>query len=173
MINPLTRNNFTIDNSATFVKEITSMTLPSGFTMASFDVTSLFTNVPLKETTEIIINRYDPTTFYNIQPDVIKKLLNFATSESIFIFNNKLYSQIDGVAMGCPLGPTYANTFMSFNEEKWLDECPLSFKPVLYRRYVDDTFLVFRDSTHVNKFLEYLNRQHPKIKFTCELEQDN
>ena len=173
MINPLTKNNYSIENTTKFVEEITSMTFPSGFTIASFDVTSLFTNVPLTETTDIIINKYNPAAFHNIQPDIIEKLLKFATSESVFIFNNTLYNQIDGVAMGSPLGPTYANTFMSFNEEKWLNDCPLDFKPILYRRYVDDTFLVFKESAHVNQFLEYLNNKHPKIKFTCDLEQND
>ena len=42
MISPLTTNNFTIENSSKFVKEITSMTFPIGFTMASFDVVSLY-----------------------------------------------------------------------------------------------------------------------------------
>ena len=57
MINPLTKNNYTIENSTKFVNEVSSMSFPTGFTMASFDVTSLFTNVPLKETTQIIINK--------------------------------------------------------------------------------------------------------------------
>ena len=49
----------------------------------------------------------------------------------------------------------------------------LDFKPVLYRRYVDDCFLLFRNPEHVNKFLNYLNSKHENIKFTCELESNN
>ena len=173
MISPLTKNSYSIDNSAKFVQEITSMTFPTGFTMASFDVTSLFTNVPLKETNEIIINKYNPASFYNIPSSIIDKLLKFATSESVFIFNSSLYSQIDGVAMGSPLSLTYANTFMSYNEEIWLNECPISFKPILYKRYIDDTFLIFRESSHVNKFLKYLNSKHKKNQFTCDQENNS
>ena len=51
-------------------------------------------------------------------------LLELATKESIFMFNNSLYSQIDGVAMGSPLGPTLANVFMCFHESIWLSQCP-------------------------------------------------
>ena len=51
--------------------------------------------------------------------------------------------------MGLPLGPTFANIFMAFMETKWLDDCPLEFKPVYYRRYVDDSFLLFNDISHV------------------------
>ena len=75
--------------------------------------------------------------------------------------------------MGSPLGPTLANIFMSVLEKGYLNNCPSEFKPVLYRRYVDDTFCLFRNRDHVYSFLEYINRQHPNIKFTYELETDN
>ena len=41
--------------------------------------------------------------------------------------------------MGSPLGPTLANIFLCFHEQIWLDNCPVEFKPVIYRRFVDDT----------------------------------
>ena len=46
------------------------------------------------------------------------------------------------------------------------------FKPLLYRRYVDDCFLLFRSLDHVPLFLSYLNRQYPNISFSSELEKD-
>ena len=73
--------------------------------------------------------------------------------------------------MGSLLGPLFANIFMSFHEKTWLHNCPL-FKPLLYRRYVDDCFLLFKSLNHVPLFLDYLNRQHPSISFTSELEKD-
>ena len=62
---------------------------------------------------------------------------------------------------------------MCFHERVWLDECPVNFKPVFYRRYVDDTFLLFKDKTHVPLFLDYLNSKHPNIKFTSEIETNS
>ena len=74
--------------------------------------------------------------------------------------------------MGNPLGPTLANAFLSHHEVEWLRDCPISFKPLLYRRYVDDTFLAFRSQEHIPLFLEYLNSKHPNIEFTSEKEND-
>ena len=74
--------------------------------------------------------------------------------------------------MGGCISPTMANIFLAHNEERWLDDCPLDFKPVLYRRYVDDTFLLFRSASHVNKFHKYLNEKHSRIKFTVENENN-
>ena len=74
--------------------------------------------------------------------------------------------------MGLPLSPTLANIFLCYHEKRWLQECPKEYKPVLYKRYVDDTILAFKHQSHVNKFLGYLNVQHNNIQFTCELEKN-
>ena len=43
--------------------------------------------------------------------------------------------------MGSSLGSTLANAFLCFHERKRLEKCPLEFKPVFYKRYVDDIFV--------------------------------
>ena len=47
------------------------------------------------------------------------------------------------VTMGSLLGPTLANTFLCYDETTWLKNCPKSFKPVYYKRYVDNIFVLF------------------------------
>ena len=74
--------------------------------------------------------------------------------------------------MGLPLGHTFANGFMWYHENIWLTDCPVDFKPILYQRYVDDTFLLFKHRSHANLFLNYLNSKHSNIKFTCDFEVD-
>ena len=61
---------------------------------------------------------------------------------------------------------------MCHYEQLWLRDCPPEFKPLLYRRYVDDTFLLFNDASHIERFLTYLNSRHPSIHFTCEIEKN-
>ena len=61
----------------------------------------------------------------------------------------EFYRQIDGVAMGFPLEPTLANVFLCHHEKKWVNDCPNNFKPVFYKRYVDDIFVLFKKSEHV------------------------
>ena len=56
------------------------------------------------------------------------------------------------VRLGSPLGPTLANIFLSHHETIWLDNYPPSFSPLLYRRYVDDTFLIFKNQSHITFF---------------------
>ena len=72
-----------------------------------------------------------------------------------------------------PLGPTLASAFLCFHEQIWLNECPDEFKPVYYRRYVDDIFVLFRSPDHLEKFKNYLNSKHRTSRFTCEKEHNN
>ena len=173
ILNPLTTNEYTVKDTFSFVNEL--KTFNADGTMASFDVLSLFTNIPLADTFDIIADTCFPTddaTFKNFSKQQFKKLFDIATKDSYFTCKDFIYRQVDGVAMGSPLRPTLANISMFYNEKRWLDNCPPLFKPIFYRRYVDDTFLLFRRPQDVDLFLDYLNAQHPSIKFTAEKEQN-
>ena len=78
---------------------------------------------------------------------------------------------MDGVAMGSPLGPTLANAFLSFYEKKWLEQCPEEFKPVYYRRYLDDIYVLLRPRDYFIKFMDYLNKCHANTKFSLKEEK--
>ena len=130
--------------------------------MASLDVESLFTNIPLEGTIKICFD-----SLYKNQ----ELLCNiYLLCNSYFLFDGSIYQQIDGVAMGSPLGPSLANAFVAHYEQVWLDDCPDEFKPVYYKRYEDDIFVLFRSPHHLEKFNEYLNTEHANIKFTSEKE---
>ena len=140
----LTLNELTVKDTFSLAKEIFEQ--DCSFYMGSLDVDSLFSNIALEETinicTESIYDQNDSVEGLN--KSEFKELLSLATKESYFIFNQFLYKQIDGVAMGSPLGPTLANAFFCFYEKKRLEQCPEEVKPVYYRRYVDNHFLLFR-----------------------------
>ena len=82
------------------------------------------------------------------------KLLEFATKRSHFLFDGQYYDQIDGVAMGSPLGPVLANIFMCHFEERWVMNGKV--RPSLWYRYVDDTFTMFHSKDTACEFLQYL-----------------
>ena len=87
-----------------------------------------------------------------------------ATKHQLFQFNGSLYKQID--AMGSPLGPLMANTFMCSIEEKLESEDKL---PSLHKRHVDDTLAAAKDIPTATAFLATLNEAHPAISFTMEV----
>ena len=87
--------------------------------MGSLDVDSFFTNIPLDETIDICINQlFDNTdTVEGFTKSELKQLLCLTTEESYFVFNGLLYKQIDGVAMGSPLGLSLVNAFLLYHEK--------------------------------------------------------
>ena len=91
--------------------------------MISYNVCNLFPNIFLKETIKLAVNLILDTC-PEIKPTKkqLTKLFEFATSGTHFLFNGNYYNQIDGVAMGSPLGPVLANLFMGYHEKIWLKE---------------------------------------------------
>ena len=173
ILSPLTINEHTIKDSFHFISCLKDLNF-ANCTIASFDVKSLFTQIPLDETIDICMQELfkDDDEVYGLNRPQFKELLSLATKECYFLFNNCLYKQIDGVSMGSSLGPSLANIFMCYMESTWLSNCPPDFKPLLYKRYVDDTFLVFKTRDQIPLFLEYLNSRHMNIEFTVEIEKE-
>ena len=140
--------------------------------MASLDVESLFTNVPVQETIEII------TEYVYNHPDIeppkitienFKKLLLICTTECPFLTpDGKIFVQIDGISMGCVLGPTFANFYMGHLEQKILKHFNLD----MYTRYVDDIFVSSNSLDQILQLKASLERESI-LKFTIENEKYN
>ena len=78
---------------------------------------------------------------------------------------------------------------MCHYEKEWLDSYPIEFKPKLYKRYIDDIFVMFQSRDHIKKFVnifvkfwsrdhmkkfvDYMNTKHPNIRFIFETEDQN
>ena len=83
-------------------------------------VCSLFTSIPLKETTDIAVDLlFEHSPDFKITKNKFKKLFDFATSGIHFLFDGSFYDQTDGVAMGSPLGPFVDNLFIGYHEGNW------------------------------------------------------
>ena len=170
MVNPLIPKDYCADDTFSFVQDVRNIDTHGCF-MVSYDVTSLFTNIPLEETIELAVNLvFEKNPNIKISKAELKELFQVATSQSHFLFDGNFYDQVDGVAMGSPLGPVLANLFMAVNEKNWLESCENP--PSFYKRYVDDIFCLMKSENDANSFLVYLNTKHPNIKFTMEVEKD-
>ena len=103
-----------------FLHDLESISIADDEEMVSFDVVGLFTNVPLKHTIKIILNRiYEKNEIKtNIPREDMKLLLEMCTKNVHFTYDQKIYTQIDGVAMGSPLGPVIAGIYMVDLETK-------------------------------------------------------
>jgi len=127
VLKPISTNQFTIKDSFSFVDWVKSHKHNNQI-MCSFDVCSLFTNVPLDETIQICLNKlFSLPEPPRLPRPALKTLLEFATKKSHFIFDGQYYDQVDGVAIGSPFGPVLANIFMCHFQEQWVNNalaCP-------------------------------------------------
>ena len=133
----------------------------------SYDVESLYTNMPVRET----IN-YTLSAIYNHQKlkpmcskQIFKRLLLKLTTESTFIFNIKYCKQIDGRTMAEPLSVVFYDIYMRKLEK---DATLPPRKPKLYKRFVDDIF-TRRKTNVLDQLLDFFNNYHPNIKLTYEV----
>ena len=167
-LTPSTANEYTVIDSFYFAEEICQQ--DSNLHMASLDVDSLFTNISLNETIDICVdNLYnDNENPPNIPKYDFRNLLNIATKKSFFMFNNKYYKQVDGVAMGSPLGPAFLCVVLKVN----VFEIDLMISNLYSIDVMSMTyFLLFTSPDHVDRFKEYLSSKHPNINFSIEKEK--
>ena len=171
LLAPLGKSIYTVESSKQFVDKIKDIKVPDGYEMISFDVKSLFTNVPLDVTIEILLKKVYDEKLINtkIKRKDMKALLLLCTKTVPFMFNGDMYMQVEGVAMGSPLGPLLANVFMCELENVLVPT--LTNNMDMWTRYVDDTF-AFVKINKQDEILEKINSFHPSIKFTYEKEKN-
>ena len=102
ILTPLLSSPFIISDTFSFLEELHASNLDNNnIFMASFDINSLFTNVPLDETIDIIVNKAfeNATLYHGFSVFQLRKLLCSAVKNGHFLFNNSLYEQVDGVAL--------------------------------------------------------------------------
>ena len=114
LLSSVAPDDYSWKDTFSFVFQIKNANV-SGKFLVSYDVTSLFTNIPLQETIDIAINLiFNPNPNLKITKKELKKLFLFATSQTHFIFNGKFDNQTDRVAMSSTLAPVLANVFIGF-----------------------------------------------------------
>ena len=165
-------SKFCLSDSFTFAKYMRERPFNKTDFLCSFDIKSLFTCVPVQQVIDICADALfrDGLNRSRLTESSFRKLICMSTTSVEFLFNNDVYKQKDGVAMGSPLGPILANIFVGFYEEKLFASFP---KPPTYFRYVDDTFVIFDNSSQHELFLHQLNSMHPSLQFTTETEENN
>ena len=117
IIKPLVgATEYHVNNSMEFTEEIKKMKLEEGECLTSYDVSALFTSIPISSALDIINNKLqDDTDFHNrtkMSTNNIIELLDFCLRNTYFIFQGVFYQQIKGAAMGSPVSPIVANIFM-------------------------------------------------------------
>ena len=161
----------TVKNSCHFAEFVRGKTLKADQVLVSFDVVSLFTNIPvdLAITVAAKRRRQDATLLQRTSLPVedIIDILSFCLNTTYFVFEGCYYQQVFGTAMGSPVSAVIANLVMEDDEQRALASVPVSLS--FWKRFVDDVI----SAVYINEIdilLRYLNSIEPSIQFTVERE---
>ena len=171
LIRPFIPSKYSIKSTAEFVDTL-KINNPHGV-LASLDVESLFTNVPVDRTIAIILDYVYNNTIppLKIPRNILKEMLEVCTKEAVFRApNGALYLQHEGIAMGSPLGVLFAESFMSYVEGIVLSQPDKI--PYIYCRYVDDIFVCAAENRRIEDLKTSLE-QISGLNLTIEYSEDN
>jgi len=177
LLYPLTQNDHSVKDSFEVSHRILNIPkelYETGYRFVSFDVQSLFTNVPLSKTIDVIMRRIYKENLVptGLKRHTLKKLIKDTCTKTPFSANGCLYQQIDGVSMGSSLGPVLANIILTELELSIVDKLSKDGVIKFYVRYVDDTLVLCKEQDF-QYIQDRLNSFHKSLVFTREEFADN
>ena len=160
-------------NSTTFSNYIRNVLIEDDEIMVSFDVTSLYTNIPIIDTLNIIKDYVHSDDQFArktaIPQDKFLDLVNLVLTTTWYTFNSQFYQQTDRVAMGGPASSTTAEIYMQAHESTAISTA--LHPPKVWERFVDDVYSIVK-RTQLENFFHHINNLHQNIKFTMEEESN-
>lgn len=166
-----TDDRYYIKDSFQFSELINNFQLPNNYVVVSFDVVSLYSNIPLDLVIEVIHNKWNSISNHtNIPEDEFVDLVKFVFDSNYFTYNNTFYSQIFGCPMGSNLSPIIARLVMDYVLDKILSTLP--FEIPFIKKYVDDIICSI-PTDMVDFTLRHFNGYNEHIQFTIETETNN
>ena len=140
--------------------------------LLTFDVVALYTNIPNEEATKRVTklltnNQINNPILNKIPPQVFTEITKYLLNNNFFTFQNKIFRQKQGIAMGTPAGGSIANTYMI----EWDKTIKSSkYQPFIhtYARYYDDGFMIWNGpEDQLKKFITYMNTVDSNIQTTA------
>ena len=140
-------------------------------TLATIDVSSLYTNIPQDEGTEACLDALEAQEASHIPRNTLRQLFDIVPRCNVFSFDGQVYQQIQGTAMGTRMAPSYANLFMDRFERAFLAQEPIL--PLIWKRYIDDILCIWPGTrSELDSFLDTLNKAHRTLRFTWSISDE-
>ena len=156
-----------INSTQDFVEQAKHVTLAPGECLSSYDVSALFTSVPVVPALNIIkdLLEKDHTLKERTVMAVSDIILLLVSQEHLLFFPRPVLWTGRGCSHGFPSQPYCSQPIHGVHRTKSSKYCPNP--PRFWCRFVDDTFVIHKE---VNKqgFLQHINSVDPAIKFTVE-----
>ena len=157
-------------NTGDFIQQIKEVKLQADEIITSYDVSALFTSVPVEDATKIIQRKLELDQQLHLRTKMkvehITSLLEFGHRTIYFQFQGNFYEQINGAAMGSPISPIVANLFMEEFEVRAIQTGKKPSKDV--EKVCGWHLCHFEVCKEGRVFSHHINNIDPKFQLTSE-----
>lgn len=144
--------------------------------LVTMDVEALYTNIDHDQGLAALRHFLDRRPLPHSPPtDFLVKLTDWTLNNNIFLFQDQLFKQIKGCAMGACFSPSYAGLFMGKWEEDVVFTNDNIFKDKIrwWARYIDDVILWWDgNENELLAFHSYLNAANQNIKLSLDYSKE-
>ena len=165
ILQPLMKSSFSfIRNSTDLVTRLEATPFPTSATLCSADVVNLYPSIDLHDGLRMLHIALHISPFRIDNIPLLMDLAQFILFNNYLSFDDQIYLQLQGTAMGTPFAVTFACIYMSMLEIETLRLCRSTdtssfIPPILLCRFIDDIFSVFQDPHFCCSLFQHL--QHP------------
>lgn len=165
-LNPISHTHPSyIQDTYDFITKLQGIPIPEQAFIFTVDINSLYTNIDTERGLKAVHNAFIQHPDDSRPDKQILQLLKISLTRNDFEFDNKVFLQIQGTAMGKKFAPSYADIYMAEWERTLFLKC--THTPLIYHRYLDDIFGVWQHTTDTfTDFIQLMNTHHPHI--TCK-----
>jgi hypothetical protein len=161
-------------NSIHLMNDLQTIPISDSTTLASSDITDIYTNIPTGEIPGIISEICHNLTTPTQTTTEILTLTQIILDRNYFRFQNQTYKQTTGLAVGAPTSSVFFEPYLQYMEHKTFHQILQNHKIIGYFRYVDDILMIFdQTTTDINQVLKEFNTATPSLQFTMDFEKDN
>jgi hypothetical protein len=166
-------NAFNVQNSKMLMNGLKQLEVHPNVKVCSFDIKNMYTSIPINELVNII---HRSLTRNNIPDELIHEittLTKVVLDQNYFQYNNEIYSQKEGLAMGAPTTSILAEIYIQYPEHNGIIQILKNHHIIDYYRYVDDILIIYDETrTNIQNTLDEFNLIDPNIQYTAETQND-
>lgn len=152
-------------DSKSLASNLDDLKLPKNAIIFTMDATSLYTNMTVDLTLSSLVE------FLQLRPNpqlqtILPLLAEFVLNNNYFEYNNRIYKQTQGIAMGTNAAVHLANIYVFYHFDRYFETHP---KMLFYKRYIDDVFGIWSGTEdELRRHIEWGNNLTTSLKWNPE-----
>lgn len=168
-LNPLLENlDWVLKDSNDLLRKLHNLKIknPKKLTLMTADVEALYPSMDISTGLQIMKEFLEEIGWETPKrQELALKAMEFVLTKGYMQFENRIFQQNNGAAMGSPMIPPYANIFMFMIERGCVEKYTSNQLLMLYVRYIDDVFTICEQNTAlINSFIKDMNELNENIR---------